>query len=74
MDKVTQVLQDLIPCCKEIYLSKSDASGHVSLFRSAYWVGRRVSLYSVKTGWRSGLERSGLLEKEGNRASNNLNA
>lgn len=25
------MLQDLIPCCKEIYLSKSDASGHVSL-------------------------------------------
>lgn len=68
------MLQDLIPWSKEIYLSNSHASGHVSLFRSAYWVGRRVSLYSVTTGWRSGLERSGLLEKEGNRASSNLNA
>lgn len=59
LDKVTQVLQDLIPCCKETNVSKSRASGHVSLVRSAYGVGRRASLYSVKTGWRSGLEKSG---------------
>lgn len=44
-------------------MSKSHAIGHVCLFRSAYWVGRRVSLYSVKTGWRNDLERSGSLEK-----------
>lgn len=73
-DKVIQVLQDLMPYCKENCLSKFHASGHVSLFRSVFWMGQGMSLYSVKIGWASGLERSSSLEKEGNRASSSLNA